>query len=161
MLAWPHSVTPVCPRRTEMELFLLKCTMAGALAGSTRWCGHPRDNSRTTPHPWHAKIMNGPADESFLINYGGNRVLLNQRWQLQEALRHIVNVAFFQPLQPRGPLYWPSGQCWHLGYYKICRLFRFSPPPMMLFCTFHDTEHSSSFLNGPTQEHKFINPLKS
>lgn len=38
----------------------------------------PSGNRRTTPHPRHAEIMNGPVDESLLINYGGNRVLLTQ-----------------------------------------------------------------------------------
>lgn len=92
--------------------------------------------------PWHANIMNGPTNEGLLIDYGENRVLLTQWWQLRGLPRHFVNALFFQPVRPRGSLYWPPDQRRRLaqdGVYYFCNI---SLSPNM----FYNTNHCVIFL---------------
>lgn len=104
----------------------------------------------TAPRPWHANIMNGPANEGLLIDYGENRVLLTQWWQLRGVLGHFVNALFFQPVQPRGSLYRPSDQRGHLAWDEVYYLCNISLSPYI-----RSRKQSVAFF--PPCVHVFIN----
>lgn len=72
-----HKVTPARLYRRLLDERSRSDSMH-YLGCSTGRCGLSRGNPHTTPQPRRAKVMNGSADESLLINYGGNRVLLTR-----------------------------------------------------------------------------------
>jgi len=92
--------------------------------------------------PRHARVMNGPANEGLLIDYGENRVLLTQQWQLQGVPRHFVNARFSLPVQSRGFLNRPSDGhgVWDEVYY-FCNISLSS-------YMFYDTDHCIFFVHA-------------
>lgn len=107
MLAW------LCNRVMAVSALDARAIVRASTCISTQWRAHPTGDHYTMSRPWHANIMNGLANEGLLIDYGENRVLLTQWWQLQGVLRHFVNALFFQSVLPRGSVYRPSDQREH------------------------------------------------
>ena len=141
MLAW------LCNRVMAVSSLDARAIVRASSCISTQWRAHPRGDHCTMSCPWHANIMNGLANEGLLIDYGENRVLLTQWWQLQGVPRHFVNALFFQPVQPRGSLYRPSDQCGHLAWDEVYYLYNILLSSYM----FYNTNHCIIFL--------FMHPL--
>lgn len=103
----------------------------------------PGGDHCTMSRPWHANIMNGPANEGLLIDYGENRVLLTQWWQLRGVLRHFVNALFFHRVQAEGSLYWPSDRGGHLACDEVIYFYDISLSSYM----FYNTQRCVIFLS--------------
>lgn len=135
MLAW------LCNRVMAVSSLDARVIVRASSCISTHWRAHPRGDHCTMSRPWHANIMNGPTNEGLLIDYGENRVLLTQWWQLQGVLRHFVNALFFQPVQSRGSLNRPSDQYGHLTWDEVHYLYNIS----LSFYMFYNTDHCIFF----------------
>lgn len=138
MLLWPHWVMLdlLCNRMAVSSLDARAIVRASSCI-STHWRAHPRGDHCTMSRSWHTNIMNGLANEGLLIDYGENRVLLTQWWQLQGVPRHFVNALVFQPVQSRGSLYRPSDQRGHLTLDELYYFCNISLSPYM----FSNTDH--------------------
>lgn len=122
MLAW------LCNRVMAVSALDARAIVRASTCISTQWRAHPTGDHCTMSRPWHANIMNGLANEGLLIDYGENRVLLTQWWQLQGVLRHFVNALFFQSVLPRGSVYRPSDQREHLARDEVLYFMIFYYP---------------------------------
>lgn len=122
MLAW------LCNRVIAVSSLDARAIVRASSCISTQWRAHPTGDHCTMSRPWHANIMNGLANEGLLIDYGENRVLLTQWWQLQGVLRHFVNALFFQSVLPRGSVYRPSDQREHLARDEVLYFMIFYYP---------------------------------
>lgn len=143
MLIWPCAVMLawLCNRVMAVSSLDARAIVRASSCISTQWRAHPRGAHCTMSRPWHANIMNGPANEGLLIDYGENRVLLTQWWQLQGVERHFVNALFFQPFQPRGSFYRPPDQLGHLAWDEMY----YFPNILLSYYMFYITDHCMIF----------------
>ncbi len=144
MLIWPRTVLLawLCNRVMVASSLDARTNVRATSCISAEWRAHSRGDHCTMSCPWHANIMNGPANEGLLIDYGENRVLLTQWWQLQGVLRHFVNALFFQPVQPRRYLYRPSDQCGHLVWDEVHYFYN-------ILLSSNKTDHYIFFVHAP------------
>lgn len=137
MLTWPRRamLAWLCNKVMAASSLDARAIVRASSCISTHWRARSRGDHCTMSRPWHANVMDGLANEGLLIDYGENRVLLTQWWQLQGVPRHFVNALFFHPVQPGGFLYRPPDQRGHLAWDEVLYFYNISLSSYMFYNT--------------------------